>query len=71
MKDNTVKKLSLSRETIRTLQDPELRLVAGGQPMVMEVVIITQAGPGCCPSTEQPSNNPAFGIMQAEGVPGI
>ncbi len=64
-----VKKLTLNRETVRVLQDAELRLVAGGQPQKADMFYITQAGPGCCPSTHSSTNLPAnveyaAGIMQ-------
>lgn len=49
MKKKGIKKLQLSRETLRDLASPDARKVLGG------IGFTPQTGQGCCPLTEEHS----------------
>ncbi|MCK4340461.1 MAG: class I lanthipeptide [Phycisphaerae bacterium] len=46
----TTKKLVLNKETVRTLQDEDLRQVAGGQMAVADHIIISTVTVWACPT---------------------
>ena len=50
-----MKKLTLSKETLRTLDDQELSLVAGGSQSGSHVP--PHGGPNTCPNTKGPGSS--------------